>query len=70
MLKYKVHRAVDEKCGVVTAPDFSPGEKNEAHLLTPLIDQHQTNTGKPVKTAVADSKYGTIDNYLPCRRAA
>jgi hypothetical protein len=40
--------------------------KNEAHLLTPLIDQHQTNTGKTVKTAVADSKYGTIDNYLAC----
>ena len=42
------------------------GEINEAHLLTPLIDQHQTNTGKTVKTAVADSKYGTIDNYLAC----
>ena len=65
-LKYKVHRAVDEKCGVITATDVSPGEKNEAHFLTPLIDQHQTNTGKAVKTAVADSKYGTIDNYLAC----
>jgi hypothetical protein len=65
-LKYKVHRAVDEKYEVITATDVSPGEKNEAHLLTPLIDQHQTNTGRTVKTAVADSKYGTIDNYLAC----
>ncbi len=65
-LKYKIHRSVDEKCGVITATDVSPGEKNEAHLLTPLIDQHQTNTGKIVKTAVTDSKYGTIDNYLDC----
>lgn len=65
-LKYKIHRAVDEKCEVITATDVSPGERNEAHLLTPLIDQHQTNTGKTVKTAVADSKYGTIDNYLVC----
>ena len=65
-LKYKVHRAVDEKCEVITATDVSAGEKNEAHLLAPLIDQHQTNTGKTVKTAVADSKYGTIDNYLAC----
>lgn len=65
-LKYKVHRAVDEKCEVITATDVSPGEKNEAHLLPSLIDQHQANTGKTVKTAVADSKYGTIDNYLAC----
>ena len=65
-LKYKIHRAVDEKCGVITATDVSAGEKNEAHLLTPLIDQHQTNTGVRVETAVADSKYGTIDNYLAC----
>ncbi len=43
-----------------------PWRKNEAHLLTPLIDLHQANTGKSVKTAVADSKYGTIDNYLAC----
>lgn len=65
-LRYKVHRAVDEKCEVITATAVSAGEKNEAHLLTPLIDQHQTNTGKTVKTAVADSKYGTINNYLAC----
>lgn len=51
---------------MITATDVSAGEKNEAHLLTPLIDQHQTNTGKSVSTAVADSKYGTIDNYLAC----
>ena len=65
-LKYKIHRAIDEKCEVITATDVSAGEKNEAHLLIPLVDQHQANTGKTVKTAVADSKYGTIDNYLAC----
>jgi transposase len=65
-LRYKIHRAVDEKHEVITATDVSAGEKNEAHLLTPLIDQHQINTGKDVTTAVADSKYGTIDNYLAC----
>ena len=65
-LKYKVHRAIDEKYEVITATDVSAGEKNEAHLLIPLVDQHQANTGKSVKTAVADSKYGTIDNYLAC----
>jgi transposase len=65
-LRYKIHRAVDEKAEVITATGVTAGETNEAHLLTALIDQHQSNTGKTVATAVADSKYGTIDNYLAC----
>jgi hypothetical protein len=31
-----------------------------------LIDKHHENTGKRVSTVVADSKYGTINNYLSC----
>jgi transposase len=65
-LRYKVHRAVDEKAEIITATGVTAGEKNESHLLTALIDQHQNNTGKTVATAVADSKYGTIANYLDC----
>jgi hypothetical protein len=41
-LKYKVHRAIDEKYEVITATDVSSGEKNEAHLLIPLVDQGLT----------------------------
>ena len=40
---------------------------HEAHLLESLIDSHQNNTGRKVETAVADSKYGTIGNYLSCQ---
>jgi transposase len=65
-LRYKVHRVVDEKAEIITATGVTAGEKNEAHLLTELIDQHQSNTGKTVTTAVGDSKYGTIANYLDC----
>ena len=65
-LRYKIHRAVDEKSEIITATEVTAGEVNEAHRLTPLIDQHQRCTGKTVQTAVADSKYGTIDNYLAC----
>lgn len=65
-LKYKIHRAVDERCEVITATDVSPGEKNEGHLLMPLMDQHEANTGQKVTTAVADSKYGIKENYLAC----
>lgn len=65
-LKYKIHRAVDERCEVITATDVSPGEKNEGHLLMPLIGQHEANTGQSVTTVVADSKYGIKENYLAC----
>jgi hypothetical protein len=65
-LRYKIHRAVDEKTEVIAATEVTTGEVNEAHRLTSLIDQHQHGTQKAVKTAVADSKYGTIDNYLAC----
>jgi len=65
-LRYKTHRVVDEQSEIITATDVTPGEINEAQLLTDLIEQHETNTGKTIKAAVADSKYGTIDNYLSC----
>ncbi len=65
-LRYKIHRAVDEKAEVITATEVTAGEVNEAHRLTSLIESHEANTGRTVKTAVADSKYGTIDNFLAC----
>ncbi len=65
-LCYKIHRAVDEKAEVITATEVTAGEVNEAHRLTTLIDRHEENTGMSVKTAVADSKYGTIENFLSC----
>ena len=40
---------------------------HEAHCMQSLIDSHQKNTERKVETAVADSKYGTIENYLACQ---
>ncbi len=65
-LRYQVHRAVDEAYEVITATEATPGDVNEAHRLAALIDQHNATTEKTVKTIVADSKYGTIDNFLIC----
>jgi transposase len=65
-LSYQVHRAVDERSEVITATDAAPGDINEAHLMLPLLEKHQTTTGTRVETVVADSKYGTIDNFLAC----
>ena len=65
-LSYQVHRAVDGKNEVITATDAASGDINEAHLMLPLLEKHETTTGFKVDTVVADSKYGTIDNYLAC----
>jgi transposase len=65
-LTYKVHRAVDARAEIITATDVTPGAINEAHRLSSLIDTHQENTDRSVETVVADTKYGTADNYLAC----
>lgn len=66
-LRYQIHRGVDKKCEVITATEVTPGEVHEAHRMQSLIDSHQKNTELKVETAVADSKYGTIENYLTCK---
>lgn len=66
-LRYKVHRAVDERSEIKTAVSVTPGETNEAHCLPSLVDQHEANTELEVETVVADSKYGTVENFLACR---
>jgi transposase len=65
-LKYKIHRSVDKKSEVITATTATTGSVNEAHLLKFLIMSHQKTTGIKPEVCVADSKYGTIDNYLAC----
>jgi len=65
-LLYQAHRAVDSAYEVITATTLTRGELNEGHLMTAMIDAHQLNTDTRVRTVVADSKYGTADNYLSC----
>jgi transposase len=65
-LSYQVHRAVDGKNEIITATDAASGDINEAHLMLPLLEKHEATTGIKADTIVADSKYGTIDNYLAC----
>lgn len=65
-LQYETHRAVDVRHRVITSTEVTPGAVNEAHRLMEAIDQHHENTGKSSEVVVADSKYGTKDNYLAC----
>jgi transposase len=65
-LSYQVHRAVDGKHEIITATDATPGDVNEAHMMLPLLEKHEETTEIEAETVVADSKYGTIDNFLAC----
>lgn len=65
-LTYQVHRAVDGQSEIITATDTTSGDVNEAHLMLPLFEKHCTVTGSKAETIVADSKYGTIENFLVC----
>jgi len=63
---YQVHRAVDERSEIITAIETTAGDVNEAHEMLPLLERHHSNTGRSADTVVADSKYGTIENFLAC----
>jgi len=65
-LSYQVHRALDGQSEIITAADATPGDVNEAHLMIALLEKHKITTGTTVDTVVADSKYGTIDNFVAC----
>jgi transposase len=65
-LSYQVHRAVDGRSEVITATETTSGDINEAHEMAPLLESHHFNTGIKADTVVADSKYGTVENFWVC----
>ena len=60
-LRYKTHRAVDERCEVITATKITPGSVDDSHVLKEMFETHEQNTQKKANTAVGESKYGTIE---------
>jgi transposase len=65
-LRYKTHRAVDPHHEVITATKITPGARDEGDLLAEMVEIHEHTTRRKVVTAVADSRYGKIDNFLFC----
>jgi transposase len=59
--RYKTHRAVEDKTGVITAVETTPGGVHDGSRMTPLLEQHEKTTGQGAATVIADSKYGTAD---------
>jgi len=66
--RYKHHRAVDNQCGVITALETTAADVSENQKLMPLVEQHESNTGERVGTVVADSQYGTNENFAACQQ--
>lgn len=61
--RYKHHRAVDDRCGVITAVVTTSGDVAEPTQSEVLVTQHERHTGSTPQTVVADRQYGTADNY-------
>jgi transposase len=64
---YKHHRAVDNAQGVITAQLTTGGAVKEDTQLPALREQHEVHCAAMVQTIVADSQYGTVQNFLYCR---
>jgi len=65
-LRYKTHRVVDPHNEVITATAITPGSVDDGEMLKEMIETHTENIHKDIDTVVADSRYGTIDNFLLC----
>ena len=64
--RYKHHRVVDDRCGVITAIETTAGDVEENARLMALVDQHEQHTALKAETVVADQQYGTTDNFRDC----
>jgi hypothetical protein len=68
--RYKHHRAVDDRCGVITAVVTTAGDVPEPTQTLPLVAQHERNTGAATATVVADQQYGTVATYRELQHRA
>jgi transposase len=66
--RYHHHRVVDDAQGVITAVETTPGSIAENRKLLDLVQQHRSNTEMAAHTVVADSKYGTAENFVACQQ--
>jgi len=61
--RYKHHRMIDDRHGVITAVATTTGDITETEQVQPLVAQHEANTNSEVTALVADRGYGTVDTY-------
>ncbi len=61
--RYKSHRVVDNRCGVITAVETTPGHIRDGNCLPALVEQHHRTSGLAAKTVIGDQHYGTRENF-------
>ncbi len=61
--RYKSHRAVDDRCGVITAVETTPGHVRDGNCLPALAEQHHRTSGIAPEAVVGDQHYGTRENF-------
>lgn len=66
--RYKTHRAVEDKSGVVTAVETTSGNVDEGKRMMALVEQHRQTTGASADTVIADCKYGTVANFVAAQQ--
>ncbi|HXN36056.1 MAG TPA: transposase, partial [Opitutaceae bacterium] len=59
----KSHRAVDDRCGVITAVETTPGHVRDGNCLPALTEQHHRTSGIGAEAVVGDQHYGTRENF-------
>ncbi|MDA0350115.1 MAG: transposase [Verrucomicrobia bacterium] len=59
--RYKNHRALDDKHGVITATVTTPGDIDEGSQAEALVNAHENNTGTSAEAVIGDSQYGTVE---------
>ncbi len=63
LVGYKDHRAVDDRCGIITATVTTDASMPEAEMLEEVLDRHEENVGRKVVTPVTDKGYGNGKTY-------
>ena len=66
--RYKAHRAVDDKHGVITGTRTTPGDVTENTQMQTLVEQHLYHTGIQPDCVVGDKQYGTVANFRQMQR--
>lgn len=65
--RYKHHRVIDDRHGVITAVETTTGTVPENKKLMELVEQHEKNTRGQAQTVIADCQYGTSENFVACQ---
>lgn len=67
-LGYKDHRAIDHRCGIITATLTTAADVDDASMLIGVLEFHERTLDQPVRLVVADKGYGTAENYRDLHR--